>query len=124
MKRSILVILIILLGIMLVTTEVFAHNEVTFEIKNGQFGIKNLKEDSREVTNGFFERYRGFIVGVTGLGALTMIVMFIINFIRLGVSAGNPQTRTQAIKALFWTGISATGLGGITIWAGFFYNAI
>jgi hypothetical protein len=53
-----------------------------------------------------------------------MIVLFIVQFMKLGASAGNPQARSQALTGVLWTGIAAALLGSVTIIVGFFYNAI
>ena len=53
-----------------------------------------------------------------------MVVFFIINFMKLGSSAGNPQARSQALTGVLWTGLAAAGLGAVSIIAGFFYNAL
>ena len=74
--------------------------------------------------NNLFGKYRTVVVGVSGVGAITMIVFFILNFMKLGSSAGNPQARSQALTGVLWTGLAAAGLGAVSIIAGFFYNAL
>lgn len=81
-------------------------------------------KDSDSVWTELFEKYRGFIVGITGVGALTMIILFIVQFLKLGASAGNPQARSQALTGVLWTGIAAAGLGSVCIITAFFYNAV
>ncbi len=71
------------------------------------------------VWNRIFTEYKGIIVGITGIGTLTMVCLFIFNFMKLGQSAGNPQARSQALTGLLWTGIAAAGLGGVTLFVGF-----
>ncbi|PLS19674.1 hypothetical protein CVD28_04465 [Bacillus sp. M6-12] len=71
-----------------------------------------------------FEKYKGFIVGISGIGAISMIAFFVIQFMKLGASAGNPQARSQALAGVLWTGLAAAGLGAVTIITGFFYNSI
>ena len=92
---------------------------------DGKLNIENLgKSDASQAWGDLFTQYRGFIVGLSGVGAITMIALFIIQFIKLGASAGNPQARSQALAGVLWTGLAATGLGGVTIFVGFFYNAL
>lgn len=74
--------------------------------------------------NKFIEKYRFWIAGFSGIAAVTMILFFIMNFMRLGASSGNPQARSQAVSGLIWTGIAAAGLGGVSIVVSFFYNAL
>ena len=96
-----------------------ANNEMTLEIT----GITDAG-DQTSIWEKIFTEYRGVIVGVSGIAAITMIVFFIINFMKLGASAGNPQARTQALMGIIWTGLAAAGCGGVTIFVGFFYNML
>lgn len=66
----------------------------------------------------FINKYRNFIVGISGIGAVSMIMFFIFQFMKLGASAGNPQARSQALTGLIWSGIAAAGLGAVTIIVG------
>jgi len=70
------------------------------------------------------EKGRIFVVGISGIGALVAIGVFIMSFIKLGLSAGNPQTRTQALTGILWSGIAVAGLGSVTLIAGLFYGAL
>jgi len=79
---------------------------------------------SEDAWNQVFRQYKKAILGVSGIGAMTMLLFFINQFIKLGASAGNPQARTQAIAGVIWTGLATTGLGAVTVLVGFFYNAI
>ena len=74
--------------------------------------------------NTFIDKYRFWISGFSGIAAVTMILFFIINFMKLGASSGNPQGRSNAIQGLVWTGLAAAGLGGVSIVVAFFYNAL
>lgn len=87
-------------------------------------GITDVKDNGQSVWQKIFSQYRGVIVGLSGIGAITMIVFFIINFMKLGASSGNPQQRTQALVGIIWCGLAAAGLGGVTIFVGFFYNML
>jgi hypothetical protein len=73
---------------------------------------------------GIIEKYRGFIAGISGIAAITMVVIFIMNFLKLGASAGNPQARSQALTGVLWSGVAAAGLGAVSLIVGLFYNAI
>ena len=94
---------------------------------NGELAVSGAdiaSDNSANAWNRLFAKYKTFIVGVSGVGAITMIVLFIIQFMKLGASAGNPQARTQALTGVLWTGLAATGLGAVTVVVGFFYNAL
>lgn len=88
-------------------------------------GITDVANSAQSsIWDKIFTQYRGVIVGLSGIGAITMIVFFIMNFMKLGASAGNPQARTQALVGIIWTGLAAAGLGGVTLFVGFFYNVL
>ena len=93
-------------------------------MKDGKLNITGMGKGDANSWNNIFSRYRTVVVGVSGVGAITMIVFFIINFMKLGSSAGNPQARSQALTGVLWCGLAAAGLGAVTIIAGFFYNAV
>jgi hypothetical protein len=102
---------------------------VKFEVNSdGQLTVNSdsefKKASSISAWNDLIKKYRKFIVGVSGIGAVSMIGFFIVQFMKLGASAGNPQARSQALVGVLWTGIAAAGLGAITTIVGFFYNAI
>lgn len=87
----------------------------------------SLKKDANGMSgawNSFIEKYRFWISGFSGIAAITMILFFIVNFMKLGASSGNPQGRSNALQGLVWTGLAAAGLGGVSIVVAFFYNAL
>lgn len=92
--------------------------------ENGRLVVMGMGTGDSSQWNNLFARYRTVIVGVSGIGAITMIALFIFNFMKLGSSAGNPQARQQALVGVLWTGIAAAGLGAVSIIAGFFFHAI
>jgi len=68
--------------------------------------------------------YKGFVTGIFGLAALTMLLFFIKNFVKLGASSSNPQARKEALIGLMLTGLGTAGLGGVAIWVGMFWNLL
>lgn len=100
---------------------------VDVKVTNGKLSVSGggfTDGGSAKAWEEFIAKYRNFITGVAGIGAVTMIVLFIIQFMKLGASAGNPQARSQALVGVLWTGIAAAGLGAVTIIVGFFYNSV
>jgi len=91
---------------------------------DGSLDVMGLGTGDSNQWNNLYSKYRTVIVGVSGIGAITMIIFFILNFMKLGASAGNPQARSQALSGVLWTGLAAAGLGAVSIIAGFFYNAV
>lgn len=69
-------------------------------------------------------KYRYFIAGISGIGTVSMILFFIINFVKLGAQSTNPQERSRAIMGLVFTGLAAAGLGAVTFIVGIFFNAL
>lgn len=61
-------------------------------------------------------------IGLTGIGALTSVLFFMLAFIRLGISSGNPQLREKALKGLLINGITTTILGSVFFWFLFALN--
>lgn len=92
--------------------------------EDGKLQIEGINDNDTGVWNQLFSKFKGIIVGITGIGTLVMIVLFIIQFMKLGASAGNPQARQQALMGVLWTGVATALLGSVTIIIGFFYNAI
>lgn len=87
-------------------------------------GGNDFKTDRAEAWNNLLSKYQGFIAGISGIGTATMVVLFIVQFLKLGASSGNPNARSQALMGCLWTGIAAAGLGAVTLIVGFFYRAI
>jgi hypothetical protein len=71
----------------------------------------------------FITKYRNFIVGVSGIGAVTMVGVFILNFMKLGIHSTSNK-RSDVLVGLIWSGAAAAGLGAVAFIVGFFYNAI
>lgn len=81
-------------------------------------------KDWRTVGNMFLYEYKGLITGILGIAALTALLMFIKNFASLSFSATNPNERRQKMLSLLLTGIATAGLGGLTIFVGFFWHIL
>ena len=129
---------IIFTMLFLPATEVFASgNPVTKESGNpvsnrnipivgfdpdGNIELTGMPTGNGDAWTTLFTEYRSVIAGISGIGALTMIVLFIFQFMKLASSAGNPSARSQALTGVLWTGIAAVGLGAVSLVTGFFYN--
>lgn len=95
------------------------------DITSGKLEVNGLAEDSDDVIwTKVFEKYKTFIIGFSGVGTLTCLLAFILCFMKLGTSAGNPQARTAAMTGCLVTGIGTALLGATSIIFGFFFNAI
>lgn len=123
--------LALVLGIMclmpLSTVQSHAVGEVNVELQGGQLVVQGGGmdyADSDTAWNDFIKKYRGFIVGISGMGAVSMIAFFIFNFLKLGAVATNPSERAKVLQGLIWSGLAAAGLGAVSIIVGFFYGAL
>lgn len=96
-----------------------------FDVTYDDNGMNVTSESDTDGAWGtLIDKYKGFITGVAAVGAVTMVVLFIMQFLKLGASAGNPQARSQALVGVLWTGIAAAGLGAVALITGIFYNAV
>ena len=93
-------------------------------IKHGDNSAWNQYGDQDSAWTTIFDKYKGVIMGVSGIATLTMVVLFILNFMKLGQAAGNPQARSQALTGLLWTGLAAAGAGGVTVFVGVFSSIL
>lgn len=80
------------------------------------------KKSSGTAWTDFITKYRNFIVGVSGVGMVSMILFFMMNLLKLGATAGNPSERQKVLTGLIWSGVAAAGLGSVTTFVGFFYG--
>lgn len=98
----------------------------TVDISNGDLTISGggFGTAQGSAWTQILTKYRGFIVGISGIAAVTMVGVFIFHFIKLASSATNPSARSQALTGLMWSGIAAAGLGGVSLIVGLFYRAV
>lgn len=109
------------------TINSYAVGDVDISITDGKLSVSGggmAHKDSDDAWNNLIKKYRGFIVGVSGIGAVSMILFFISCFMKLGATASNPQERAKVIQGLVWSALAAAGLGAVTIIVGFFYSAL
>lgn len=102
----------------------FAIDDVTLSFDDGQLIVSGLMYDDRDAWNIVFDRLQKLIIGITGIATFACVLGFVMQFIRLGVSAGNPAERERVIKGILWTGIGTVGCGAITFVFSFAFNFI
>ena len=66
--------------------------------------------------------YNGIIKLLYGLFLLTCIIVFIINFVKIGGTGSNPQARQACMTGIIVSGIGTALLGGIGIFFQYAYN--
>lgn len=95
---------------------------------NGKVSLKDEKgqalKNKEDALNDVLTQARTFVVFLSGIGSLTVIGCFILNFINLANSKGNPEGRKKAINGLIVCGIATAGLGSVTLITQLFYNMI
>lgn len=96
-----------------------------FDVTYNQGNVEVESEtDSDTAWETLFSKYKGFILAFSGIAAISMVGIFIMHFLKLGASAGNPNARAQATTGILWSGIAAALLGSVALITGIFYNAI
>lgn len=131
-KRKISLILGVILFLTFLMPNTFYSNASFFtpkmEIKengihfsNTDNGFKNIGNEEKAI-NTILTEYRLLIAFGVGVASFVMIGIFIVNFIKLANSKGNPQARSKAVGALIFTGIATAMLGSIVTITKLFYN--
>ena len=92
-------------------------------IKDGEEQKQNLT-GKKDTLNTILTKTKSIVVFLSAIGSLTVIACFILNFINLGHSKGNPEARKKAISGLIVCGIATAGLGSVTLITQLFYNMI
>lgn len=90
-------------------------------------GLKDsgsTKNDTSSTFQKVFDKYRVLISGISGVVAITMLLLFILQAFRLGNSAHNPSERQKAMNGLIWLGIATAISGSVSLFAGLFYNML
>lgn len=90
-------------------------------------GSSNVASAANNMDGAFkqiIDKYKTAITFISAIGAVTMIAIFIINFMKLGTTSGNPTERSKCITALIWSGLAAAGLGSVALVVGIFYGAL
>lgn len=114
---------------------IFFNNNIVLAFEPGDdFGVyynENLSlsygdaygdGDQESAWNLLFSRYKGVITGIMGFATLTFVVLFIMNFMKLGTSSSNAQERSKVLSGLLWTGIASAGCGGVTVMIALTYS--
>ena len=99
-------------------------HDVDINITNGRVVVTGVMANSDNAWNTIYSKYKVFINGAAGVGALTCVVAFVLNAVKLGAAAGNPGERRNAMKGLLFSGIGTAILGGAVIFFSMFYNAL
>lgn len=81
------------------------------EVRTGESADK--LQDS--AWNLFYEKYKGILVGMSGVCTLTFVAIFLYLFVKLGLASTNPQDRSSIQTGMLWAGIAGAGFGSVTV---------
>lgn len=84
-------------------------------------GEKNQEYIVRGI-NSILSEYQILVTFGSGIVSFMMIALFIINFMKLANTKGNPQERSKTVTALIFTGIGTALAGSVTLISQLFYN--
>lgn len=106
------------------TSDASGMPDIKFDA-SGNLNMGDMKDkNNTALFNTVLEEYRTVVIFISGIGTVSMILFFILNFINLGKSQGNPQERQKAITGLIISGIASAGLGSVTLITTLFYNVL
>lgn len=123
-------ILIIAIHIMAFIMPINANAVFTndFDVTWDNTGNTNIGGGSANSMNGSFSKiinkYKTAITFISAIGAVTMVAIFIMNFMKLGTTSTNPTERQKCLTGLIWSGLAAAGLGSVALVVGIFYGAL
>lgn len=92
---------------------------IRFDAENSTF---DKTSNSVGAINRILEEYRIWVVFGSGMTSFIMMGLFIINFMKLANSKGNPQARQKATSGLIFTGVGTALTGSVTLITQLFYN--
>ena len=86
--------------------------------------VVSTSNGTQDTFGKIMEKYKGVITFVGGIATVTMVAIFILNFMKLGSTATNPTERQKVLTGLVWSGIAAALLGSVTLIVGVFYGML
>ena len=128
--KSIIMITFISIFIILSTETTYADYFISPKLNIGSTGIRFDKtqggfgsiDDTVGNINTVLSEYQLLITFASAIVSFIMIALFIINFMKLANTKGNPQERSKTISALIFTGVGTALAGSVTMVAQLFYN--
>jgi hypothetical protein len=122
-KKLLAILMLVIIGLLQLSSFAYFPGEADVD-ESGNLILRSTIENNETAGswNKLILKYRNFIVGFSGIAALTMLLNFIINFTKLGANATNPNKRHEIIVSLVFTGVATMLLGAVSIIVGLFYN--
>jgi len=99
-------------------------NDLNVTMINGQI-VTSFDDngDSEQTWTTIFNKYKGVILGISGIVTLTFVLILLFKFGKLGAAGDNPNLRREAINGCLWAGIAAALSGSVMLITGLFWNA-
>lgn len=79
--------------------------------------------DSKATWKKLFDKYKGVILGISGILTLTFVLWFLRDFGKIAANSSNPAGRREAIQGCIFTAIAAAASGIVTVIVGLAWNA-
>lgn len=92
-------------------------NDITYvEAFKGQVVTSGSQEYKKEdAANKVYDQGNIIIAGLTGIGSLSLLILFVKRVFDLGSAAHNSKARQDAIMGLLYVGIGFALLGGTSL---------
>lgn len=94
--------------------------ETAFSVSDGtiRFGADADGEEEPAALSVIVPKYRQVLAAGMGILAVTMFVLMMVQFAKLGAAGDNPMLRRKAIVGIATTGIATALLGGLSVYIG------
>lgn len=128
-KISLMIAVMILIMLMMPFASSIKANAVfdsNFDVKwsAGNADISGASDNMDSSFSRIIDKYKTLVTFVSAIGAVTMVIVFILNFMKLGTTSSNPMERSRCIGALIWSGLAAAGLGSVALIVGILYGVL
>ena len=104
------------------TTADLEVSDVTLDINGGQLIVGGLLTSGADAWNTVYSNFQTIIVGVTGVAFLICALAFVLQFIRLGLTASNPAERSKIVTGIIWSGVGTAGCGSAALIFAMFFG--
>ena len=130
LKKIVLILIIVVLAINIISpimanaTNSVGVNDGSIIVSNGQVTLKGPQNinNANDAKATIITKYKALITFFGGILTVTMVAVFIIQFLKLGMITSNPRDRREVLIGLLISGLSAAILGSITFYVGIFYG--
>ena len=123
--KLIALLLVLVVGLSLISTISASAGLFGPDLQvNNDGTVVSASNSTADTFGKIMEKYKGVITFVGGIATVTMVAIFILNFMKLGSTSTNPTERQKVLTGLIWSGIAAALLGSVTLIVGVFYGML